>query len=402
MADIRVLIADDEKVMRDALSDLIEATVGMTVVAVAADADEAIAAAETSRPDVALVDVRMPGGGPKATRGIMHCCPETRVLALSASGGGETVLEMIQAGAAGYLVKGILPTEVIAGIRHVAMGETPISPQVAGGVVDRIRGQLNAEDKEQQRRKLLLAQLTIALDEDGLDMVYQPILDLQTRNLVGVESLARFSMEPRRPPNEWFAAAADLGLATRLEVTALSRAIARREQLPPGVFMTVNLSPETLMMARLGNTIPADFAARVVIELTEHTRVADYEGLCKSFHPLRVTGVALAVDDAGAGFASLRHILELAPQFIKLDISITQKIEHDRAAFALAVALTSFAGAIDAEIIAEGIETEGQVAAVTSMGIRLGQGYHLGKPGPLSDLAHLVPGGARAVGGVAR
>ena len=125
MADILVLIADDEKIVRDALSDLIEASPGMTVAGEAADADEAIAEAARVQPDVAMVDVRMPGGGPKATRGILESSPHTRVLALSASGSNDTVLQMLQAGAAGYLVKGILPGEVIIGIRHAALGGTP-------------------------------------------------------------------------------------------------------------------------------------------------------------------------------------------------------------------------------------------------------------------------------------
>ena len=392
MADIRVLIADDEKGVREALADLIEASDGMTVVAVAADADEAIAAAVRVRPGIAMVDVRMPGGGPKATRGILESCPHTRVLALSASGSRDTVLEMLQAGAAGYLVKGILPSEVIAGIRHVAVGETPLSAEVAGGVIDRVRAQLDAEKQEHQRQQELLEQLTIALDGDGLDMVYQPIFDLETRQVVGVESLARFSLEPKRPPNEWFKTAADLGLATRLEMTAVSRAVARRSQLPPGVFMAVNLSPEALMSPELVGVIPEGFADQLVIELTEHTPVLDYQALGLAFAPLRASGAALAIDDAGAGFASLRHILELAPQFIKLDISITQKIEHERVALALAVALTSFAGAIEARIIAEGIETASQLEALRSLGIRLGQGYHLAMPGPIEQLAELAKG----------
>jgi EAL domain-containing protein (putative c-di-GMP-specific phosphodiesterase class I)/ActR/RegA family two-component response regulator len=392
LADIRVLIADDQKGVREALADLIEASDGMTVAAVAADADEAIAAAVRVRPGIALVDVRMPGGGPKATRGILEGCPHTRVLALSASGSRDTVLEMLQAGAAGYLVKGILPSEVIAGIRHVAVGETPLSAEVAGGVIDRVRAQLDAENQEHQRQQELLEQLTLALDGDGLDMVYQPIFDLETRQVVGVESLARFSLEPKRPPNEWFKTAADLRLATRLELTAVSRAVARRSQLPPGVFMAVNLSPEALMSPELVGVIPQGFADQLVIELTEHTPVLDYQALGLAFAPLRASGAALAIDDAGAGFASLRHILELAPQFIKLDISITQKIEHERVALALAVALTSFAGAIEARIIAEGIETASQLEALRSLGIRLGQGYHLAMPGPIEQLAELAKG----------
>ena len=326
MADTRVLIADDEKVVRDALADLIEASPGLTVAAVAADADEAIAAAARERPDIALVDVRMPGGGRRATLGILDVCPQTRVLALSASGSRDTVLEMLQAGAAGYLVKGIMPSEVIAGIRHVAVGATPLSAEVAGGVIDRVRAQLDAESLEHQRREALLEQLTVALDGEGLEMAFQPIVNLESRKLVGVEALARFSLEPRRPPNEWFEAARGIGLETRLEVAAVRRALAHRDELPGGAFMAVNLSAEALLSSEAFAAIPDEFASRLVVELTEHTPVLDYQALSLAFAPLRASGTALAIDDAGAGYASLRHLLELAPQFIKLDISITQKI----------------------------------------------------------------------------
>jgi EAL domain-containing protein (putative c-di-GMP-specific phosphodiesterase class I)/ActR/RegA family two-component response regulator len=395
LADIRVLIADDEKVVREALADLIAASDGMTVLAVTADADEAIATSLISRPDVALVDVRMPGGGPKATRGILENSPNTRVLALSASGSRDTVLEMLHAGAAGYLVKGILPADVIAGIRHVAVGETPLSPEVAGSVIDRVRAQLDVEHQEHQRRQELLEQLTIALDGDGMDIVYQPIFDLETRDVVGVEALSRFSLVPHRPPNQWFQAAADLGLATRLEMKAVRLAIARRSQLPPGVFMAVNLSPEALLSGELFFVVPSAFADQLVVEVTEHTPVLDYRALGLAFAPMRASGTTLSVDDAGAGFASLRHILELAPRYIKIDLSITQKIENDRAALAMAVALTSFAGAIDAIIIAEGIESESQLQALKSLGIGLGQGFHLAEPGSMEQLAELVEGGGR-------
>jgi EAL domain-containing protein (putative c-di-GMP-specific phosphodiesterase class I)/ActR/RegA family two-component response regulator len=393
VGDIQVLVADDEKVVRDALADLIEASDGMAVAAVAADADEAIAAARRELPDVALVDVRMPGGGAKATRGIRAASRNTRVLALSASGSGDTVLEMLRAGAAGYLVKGILPSAVIDGIRHVALGETPLSAEVAGGVVDRLRLNLASEDRERRRRQELLKQLTVALDGGGLQIAYQPIFDLERPRLVGVEALSRFSLKPARPPNEWFAAAAEIDLAIRLEVTAVKKAIAQRSQLPPGVFMAVNLSPEALVSPDVQGVIPNDFADRLVVELTEHSPVLDYPALAVAFSPLRAAGASLAIDDAGAGFASLRHLLELAPQYIKLDISITQKLEHDRTAYALAVALTSFAAAIDAMIIAEGIETESQYNALRALGVRLGQGYYLAKPGSLAEALLLTQPG---------
>ena len=386
LPDLRILIADDEKVLGDALSDVIEDTHGMTVVGVADNADDAIETSIRVQPDVALLDVRMPGGGPNAARGILKGCPLARVLALSASGSEDTVMEMLRAGAAGYLVKGIMPSEVIAGIFRAAAGEAPISPEVAGGVIERLRGQLDAEADEQQRRADLLNQLTNALEGNGLTMAYQPIVDLDTRNLVGVEALARFSLEPNRPPNEWFQAAADLGLETRLEVAAIRRGLARLPQLPSGVFMSVNLSPATLMSPDVAAAIPAGVSDRVVIEVTEHTPVVDYLALRAALAPLRDRGVSVAIDDAGAGFASLRHILKLAPQYIKLDISLTQNIEHDDGTRALAVALTTFARSLGARVVAEGIETETQLEALRALGIDLGQGYYLGRPMPMEEL----------------
>ncbi|MEA2646236.1 MAG: hypothetical protein QOE92_1319 [Chloroflexota bacterium] len=397
MADIRVLVADDDQVVTDALADLIEACDGMTVVAVAADADSAMTAAARSRPDVALVDVRMPGGGPKAIRGILKEWPGTRVLALSASQSRDTVLEMLHAGAAGYLVKGVLPAEVIDGIRRVSRGQTPLSAEVAGGVIDKVRAHLQADELVDQGRRRMVDQVSDAIDGDALRMVFQPIFDLDTRGLVGVESLARFTPEPIRAPNKWFEMAAQVGMGTKLEAAAVSRAIALRSGLPAGAFMTVNLSPEAVLLGEVNSLIPTDFADRLVIELTEHAPVPDYQALNDAFSPLRAAGATLAIDDAGAGFASLRHILELAPQYIKLDISITNKIEHDRAAMALAIALTSFAGAIGAKIIAEGIETEAQAAALRALGCEYGQGYYFGRPMPAAEIEALIVA-ATAVG----
>jgi EAL domain-containing protein (putative c-di-GMP-specific phosphodiesterase class I) len=153
------------------------------------------------------------------------------------------------------------------------------------------------------------------------------------------------------------------------------------------VFVAINVSPQALLSEELRAAIPRSVAADLVIELTEHTPVLDYKALGRALGPIRDYGARLAIDDAGAGFASLRHILELAPQFIKLDVSIIQRIEHDRAALALAIALTSFAGAIGATIIAEGIETQSQLVAVRALGVPFGQGYHLARPGPIEQLA---------------
>jgi EAL domain-containing protein (putative c-di-GMP-specific phosphodiesterase class I) len=124
---------------------------------------------------------------------------------------------------------------------------------------------------------------------------------------------------------------------------------------------------------------------RIVLEITEHAPVEDYGDLERALAPLREGGLTVAIDDAGAGFASLRHILRLRPDIIKVDKTLTQGIEFDSSKRALARALITFARDIGAEIVAEGIETSSEQAALHALGVRYGQGYHIGRPAPLAD-----------------
>jgi EAL domain-containing protein (putative c-di-GMP-specific phosphodiesterase class I) len=121
-----------------------------------------------------------------------------------------------------------------------------------------------------------------------------------------------------------------------------------------------------------------------VAEVTEHARISDYGKLDRALAPLRRRGMRLAVDDAGAGFASLRHILRLNPDFIKLDRTLIDQIDRDRSKQALAAGLISFADKSGATIIAEGIERAAEVKTLVDLGVSYGQGYYLARPGPLS------------------
>lgn len=216
-----------------------------------------------------------------------------------------------------------------------------------------------------------------------LTMVFQPIADLRSGATVGVEALARFDCEPRRPPNEWFAEAAVIGRGTELELAAVHAALSQLDKLPPDLFMSINVSPETATapeLARILRTVPG---GRVVLELTEHTRIADYDALLKAFEPLRLHGVRIAVDDAGAGYSSFHHVLRVHPDMLKLDTALTRGIHDDPARRALGTALVTFARELDATVIAEGIETPEELTTLQDLGIGWGQGYHLSRPGRL-------------------
>jgi EAL domain-containing protein (putative c-di-GMP-specific phosphodiesterase class I) len=181
----------------------------------------------------------------------------------------------------------------------------------------------------------------------------------------------------------WFAEADEVGLLHELELAAVGAALAALPALPDHVFLSVNVSPATLATQGFLGLIAASDGARVVVEITEHARIDDYERLREALGAIRALGVRVAIDDAGAGFASLRHILRLEPEFIKLDRTLIDGIESDRSRQALAAGLISFAEKIDATIVAEGIERPAEVEALADLGVRYGQGYFFARPAPL-------------------
>jgi EAL domain-containing protein (putative c-di-GMP-specific phosphodiesterase class I) len=238
----------------------------------------------------------------------------------------------------------------------------------------------------QDERKNMLADRVQDALANGVDMVFQPVYDLEAGDVFAYEALARFPMEPYRPPSDWFADAAEVGLGVELELAAIESAMAEIDGLPDGVRLAINVSPLTALSPHFFNVL-APRANRVIIEVTEHERVEDYDALNEALAPLRALGAAIAIDDVGAGFASLSHILKLAPDIVKLDLSLTRGIAADPARDALASSLVDFASGIDATIGAEGIETQSELDRLRLLKVRYGQGFHLGVPAAL-DGAH--------------
>jgi EAL domain-containing protein (putative c-di-GMP-specific phosphodiesterase class I)/DNA-binding NarL/FixJ family response regulator len=384
MDGIRVLIADDETEVRAALAELISSEDDLELVGAAGDADEAIELAIAKTPDVALVDVKMPaGGGPRAAREICRTSPQTRVLALSAYEDKTTVMEMLRAGAVGYLVKGTAPEEIVASIGRAMRGQTAMSTEVMGSVVHELSAQLRDQALTREQRQAAVDRIRRAIAGDGLQILFQPILDLRDRRVVGLEALARFSGPPNRSPELWFREAAGLGLGEDLELTAIRMALRSLDCVPPDAHLAVNTSHRTAMSPRLLDVLSQVDASRIVVEITEHEQADDYEAFRRSLEALRRRGVRVAIDDAGAGF-SLRHALALDPHILKLDISLTRDIDNDRARRALASALVRFAEEMDVTMIAEGIESDAELQELLGLGVTYGQGFLLGVPQPLA------------------
>jgi len=236
------------------------------------------------------------------------------------------------------------------------------------------------EEEEMRHTRQQLERVQVALKSKAFKVVFQPIVDFHTREVVGLEALARFGLRPWRPPNEWFADADDVGLLPELEMRAISAAFSYMDRLPDGAFLSVNASPETMLTRNFQSLLQEVDGRRLVVEVTEHVAVDDYNALQQAVSHLRGRGVRLAIDDAGAGFSSLRHIVHLVPEFIKLDNFLTRGIDDDPVKRALASAMVSFAAEIRAQLIAEGVETKGEMLALGELGFEEAQGYYLGKP----------------------
>lgn len=385
---VRVLVADDDEGVRRAIARLVSSKASLEIVGMAKDAEEAVDLGRSLLPDVALVDVRMPkGGGVRAARELLECSPRTKVLALSGLSDREAVLEMLSTGAVGYLVKGA-NIDVAQAILSASRGEGVISNEVAAQVIVELSGYLTRLNEQETSYRSRLARIEKVLEDRAIEMIFQPVFDLRTSAVAGVEALARFAPEGAPDlgtPDRWFAEAWHLGLGLDLEILAISLALESARLRPPDVFVAVNASPDAAVTSRFCDHLVSQEAAEtLVVELTEHAVVDDYDALGKSLDRVRRRGVRIAVDDAGAGYASLRHILRVKPEFIKLDVSLISEVDKDASQLALAARITAFARDIGTKVVAEGIENASQLECVSDLGVDYGQGFHLGLPGSLT------------------
>src|SRR4051794_26070990 len=216
--------------------------------------------------------------------------------------------------------------------------------------------------------------------------VFQPIVDLAAGTTYGVEALSRFPLPPRRTPAQIFADATAFGQATELELAAIKTALSAAQALPGSLRISLNVSPPTLLSPQLPELISGSKCdpERLILEITEQIPITEYAPIVAALAPLRERGCLLAVDDAGAGYASFKHILTLAPDLIKLDRFLVTDVDADPARCALIRCVVGFAADVGAQIIGEGIETPAEAAALHRLGVPYGQGYHLGHPLPVT------------------
>ena len=221
----------------------------------------------------------------------------------------------------------------------------------------------------------------VLADPERVRPLFQPIVDLDRGVAIGYEMLARFVAPIDAPPPQWLAEADRRGLGPRLEALLVESGLSALEWVPDNCFLTINVSPRALGAPEVEAVLAArESLEGVVIEVTEQAVVHDYIHFDYVLRSLRAAGAAIAVDDAGAGYASLQHIVALRPQFVKLDASLVAGLDGDDAKLAVIEALGTFSSRIDAWMVAEGVERSEEVTALQSLRVPLAQGFGLGRP----------------------
>lgn len=262
---------------------------------------------------------------------------------------------------------------------------------VMGVFADMAGAQISEHIAEKEKHLEVLTRLREVMTLKKLNIAYQPIYDLTEQKITGYESLARFDTDPYRTPDVWFEEAKSVGLGKELELLAIRRGIEGMGHIDEDSYISLNVSPETILSGVLDDVLDDTISHRIVLEVTEHSRVSNYDVFREALNSLRKKGVSFAVDDAGAGYASFQHILELGAEIIKLDISLIKGIDKDPARSALASALIAFSKKTNTKVIAEGVETREEFNELLKIGVDKIQGYYIGYPMPVDQVIFYTP-----------
>lgn len=247
---------------------------------------------------------------------------------------------------------------------------------------------LSDEVAQHAEHAMIRERLAGVVDNGLLRSVYQPIVDTSSGSAVSIEALTRFDDPFGLRPDQWFADAARVGEAAALELAAIRCAVEGLGSLPQSVAMSVNISAAVVLDPLFAKWLADAPVDRLILELTEHDPVSDYAAVNAALGPARASGLRVAVDDAGAGYASMRHILLLQPDFLKLDISLVRDLDTDSGKRALCSAIITFASSLGIRVVAEGVETVAELAAVRRLGVQYVQGYHFARPAALTDVRY--------------
>jgi len=373
-ADVgKVLVVDDDELSARLMARFLRPT-GHEVDWVSGPS-EAQARLTQVRYDVVLTDLNMPeASGIELIRSAQAVHPGTAFVLITALPEVESAIAAVRLGVAGYLQKPIdraaLEEAVAAGVRESRAFDT-----------DQLAHEALAKIVEEER---LAHKLRLSLEEalSGLRMAYQPLLRLPTQEVVGCEALLRFSNGDLSHPGEILDAAERLDLVLELGRTVRARVAeaVRLGQIEGLVFVNLHGAELADPVLLEGRDPLTPYAASVVLEITERQSLEIDDELLETLARLRSLGYRIAIDDLGTGYSSLASMILLRPDIVKLDMSLTRAIDRDPMRQRLVDGLVSLCRDAGIEVVAEGVETEAELATIVRLGCDLAQGFLLGRP----------------------
>lgn len=229
------------------------------------------------------------------------------------------------------------------------------------------------------------------LAKGELEIMFQPVIQLDAPHVAFFEALARFDPSLHVAPDRVFVIAAEMGRGAELEMLAVRQALTGFAALPDGSSISVNVSPKTILAPTFAEQLVAAPLARIILEITENEAIQSYQAIIDVLEPFRQRGLRVAIDDAGAGFASFRHVLQIRPDIIKLDTSICRGLHQDPMRQALVTALVAFGRQIGSDLVAEGVETRDELECLRELGMTMIQGYVFARPTSLGCSSVVLP-----------
>lgn len=370
----RVLLVDDERAILKSFGRILRGA-GFAVEEVS-DGRLVGGVLERGGFDLVMTDLNMPWmGGIEILQAVRKLDPDLPVVLITGGGDLATAMKAVEYGALRYLMKPVeAPVLIKIAEDGVALRQTGYATRRALHHYDHVAGQQSS----------VRAELTTRFEGalKTLHMVYQPVVRWSDRCLFGYEALVRTEEHSLSHPHELFAAAQaldrlhEVGRAVRGKV-AQTLGLA---SMPDTVF--VNLHARDLEDDELLSiTSPlSGVATRIVLEVTERTSLETTSAMRERLHELRTLGYRLAVDDLGSAYSGLASLVQLHPDVVKLDMSLTRGVDVDPTKGKLIQTVAAFCRDLGWLVIAEGVETLAERDALVSLGCDLLQGYLIGKP----------------------
>jgi EAL domain-containing protein (putative c-di-GMP-specific phosphodiesterase class I)/CheY-like chemotaxis protein len=379
-----VVVADDEETVVDVLRTLIGSDPSLHFVGAAHNAEDAIEMAVRERPDVVLLDVRMPGGGGmRAAREISKRCAPTKVVALSAHEDSDTVISMISAGASAYVPKGDSTDKILRTIHRTIDANYATVDQPP---------QLTLISPLLPRRTQQSTAVAKAILDGAITVEFEPIEDLATGRVVGFDARPRVATLPHRSYDHWLADAEAADLLLDIEMAAFRASLLALAAIPDDLFLEFEVTPSTLTETRFRRAIRRQIGSRMVLGLSPlapvDASVLGAAGPSGILATLRGRGVRIAAREVGPGFAGLRHLSLLSPELARLDETLVRSLGQSFSTHSIVAALVACASDVGARLIAPGVVSEEQLEELRNLGVELVQGPIVGEPIPLSELTH--------------